>query len=116
MASWLGLYLHIPFCRARCGYCDFVTFTGQEHQIDGFIEALTQEIAQAQRQFPDPPIKTIFFGGGTPSLLERSHLERIFQALKTGWNLENVSEITLEANPESVSAEKLDAWKSAGPT
>src|SRR5947207_12630498 len=93
--SPLGLYIHIPFCHARCGYCDFVTFTGKEDRIDEYVQDLCSEIAlysseqasqQAASQEHRSPlaarrslITTVFFGGGTPSVLEPVHLQKIFQ-------------------------------------
>jgi len=114
----LGLYLHIPFCHARCGYCDFVTFTGKEDRIDNYVSDLCREIALygqgALRCAPTDLISTVFFGGGTPSLLEGHHLEQIFSAIRRHLRLNPNVEITLEANPESVTPEKAKAWKDAG--
>src|ERR1035437_7032645 len=117
----LGLYLHIPFCHARCGYCDFVTFTGKEDKIDEYVADLCQEIAlsssppahdhrqndchSANRDDGGGPINTIFFGGGTPSVLEARHLQRIFEAIRHQFRLDPDAEITLEANPESITRE-----------
>jgi oxygen-independent coproporphyrinogen III oxidase len=111
-----GIYLHIPFCHARCGYCDFVTFTGKEAQIPRFTEALKREIAHHGRQDQWPALKyleSIFFGGGTPSLLEPSDISAILGSIGAHWSL-NDAEITMEANPESISAEKAVGWRRAG--
>ncbi len=111
-----GLYIHVPFCHARCGYCDFVTFTGKEARIDGYVENLVKEMELFVRSEPavGPSVSTIFFGGGTPSILEREHLETLFAALKTNFSPLTTLETTLEANPESVTAEKAAAWRSVG--
>src|SRR6267143_1591855 len=87
----LGLYIHIPFCHARCGYCDFVTFTGKEDQRDAYIKGLSAEIELYAQNPPSPPlqkggeggfpISTIFLGGGTPSVLEPAHIHDLFDAL-----------------------------------
>jgi oxygen-independent coproporphyrinogen-3 oxidase len=106
----LGLYLHIPFCHARCGYCDFVTFTGKEDQIDRYVQALYDEI----KAYDGSTISTIFFGGGTPSVLEGPQLRKILSTIQTHLSLQPGAEITLEANPESITLEKLQAWRSAG--
>src|SRR5687768_8008758 len=109
----LGLYIHIPFCHARCGYCDFVTFTGKEDQQVAYAAALCREIELYGRQSPSE-ISTIFFGGGTPSVLEPDSIRLIFQSLRSHFKIAPSVEITLEANPESTTSEKLEAWRDAG--
>jgi len=106
----LGLYIHIPFCHARCGYCDFVTFTGKEDRIEAYVNGLRDEMGL----YRDATISTIFFGGGTPSLLESHHLQTLFQAIHDKFRVVPDAEITLEANPESVTAAKARAWKDVG--
>jgi len=106
----LGLYLHIPFCRARCGYCDFVTFAGIEDKIDGYVKDLCDEI----RLYPRQNVSTVFFGGGTPSLLEPRHVSQILDAVRSQFDLSLDAEITLEANPESVTPDKAVGWHEAG--
>jgi oxygen-independent coproporphyrinogen III oxidase len=106
----LGLYIHIPFCHARCGYCDFVTFTGKDDQRRSYIEALIREV----ERYAGREIATVFLGGGTPSVLEPDHLQSLFASLHQHFRLSPSAEITLEANPESVTSEKLSAWKAAG--
>lgn len=108
--SPVGLYIHIPFCHARCGYCDFVTFTGKEDRIDGYVENLCKEI----RMTSSSAISTIFFGGGTPSVLEIHQIEKILKAAHDHFEIDPEAEITLEANPESISAEKAAGWRRAG--
>lgn len=127
----LGLYLHIPFCHARCGYCDFVTFTGKEDKVDEYVEDLCREIGfyseLTTTPHPHPlpfergegirvraTVSTVFFGGGTPSVLEPRHLEVIFKAIHQNFTLAPEAEITLEANPESITLEKARSWKHAG--
>ncbi len=108
--SPVGLYIHIPFCHARCGYCDFVTFTGKEDKIDHYVEGLTEEI----RLYAGEDISTIFFGGGTPSVLESKHLHEIFKAIHEYFRVAKDAEVTLEANPESITFEKTRAWRDIG--
>lgn len=105
-----GLYIHIPFCHARCGYCDFTTFTGKESQIDAYVDALCQEIPL----YPSTPLQTIFFGGGTPSLLEPHHAQQILTAVQKHFTLSDHAEVTLEANPESITLDKAKGWKTFG--
>src|SRR5207302_10641146 len=92
----LGLYLHIPFCHARCGYCDFVTFTGKEDRIDHYVDDLCKEISLYEGAArPGEAITTVFFGGGTPSVLEPQHLRQIFKAMGRHFHFSSDAEITL---------------------
>lgn len=106
----IGLYLHIPFCRTRCPYCDFVS-NGIPGCIPGeFVEALCREIAE----FNGPSdANTIFFGGGTPSLLSPEMLETMLRALRDRFEIHD-PEVTVEANPDDVTAELADAWATLG--
>jgi putative oxygen-independent coproporphyrinogen III oxidase len=120
-----SLYLHIPFCRHRCGYCDFNTYAGLENLIPPYVEALCQEIAfsvrtaqlsPAGRSFPSNrlPVHSLFFGGGTPSLLSANQLEQILQVVDNGFGLAGDVEITLEANPGTLSPLYLKDLRSLG--
>ncbi len=114
-----SLYLHIPFCVHRCGYCDFNTYAGLEALIPAYTDALVREIEQAAAQAAagQPgrlPAHTIFFGGGTPSLLPIPALERILGALRASFDLDPQAEITLEANPGTLSPEYLHALHALG--
>ena len=103
-----SLYLHIPFCIHRCGYCDFNTYAGLEALIPRYIEALCREIEFAgQGTGEQLPVHTIFFGGGTPSLLPAQALEGILQAIGDSFDLLPGCEVTLEANPGTLSADFL---------
>ena len=110
-----SLYLHIPFCHHRCSYCDFNTYSGMEALIPEYVGALCQEIqfvahSCAQRI----PVQTIFFGGGTPSLLPSRELSRIFDTLQQAFILLEGREITLEANPDRLSYEYLKSLYELG--
>jgi oxygen-independent coproporphyrinogen-3 oxidase len=119
-----GLYVHIPFCHARCGYCDFVTFTGKGDQRGAYVRALQKEIELYSKNPPFLPLQkggqeggflsTIFLGGGTPSLLEPAHIDDLFSSIRRHLRIAPDAEITLEANPESVDAARLTAWRAAG--
>lgn len=104
-----GLYLHIPFCRRRCGYCDFATWAGKEDLVAPYLKALGQEI----RRFSGRP-RTVFVGGGTPSLLEPDQWRMLGRDLNAAFDLSSVEEFTIEANPESVTREKLSAMREIG--
>lgn len=106
-----SLYLHIPFCTHRCAYCDFNTYGGQEEMIPAYVDALIREINfvgdRARRLSNQPTIHTIFFGGGTPSLLSPPQFESIFKSIRSAFTLTPDAEITIEANPGTVSYENL---------
>jgi oxygen-independent coproporphyrinogen-3 oxidase len=110
-----SLYLHIPFCRHRCSYCDFNTFAGQEKWIPAYVEAICNEIRQVSASSDHPiPVHTIFFGGGTPSLLLVEQMEQILSALRENFSFQSGMEITLEANPGTVSQEYLSGLRKVG--
>ncbi|GAA4301115.1 radical SAM family heme chaperone HemW [Compostibacter hankyongensis] len=110
-----GIYIHIPFCRQACHYCNFYFSTSQQQRA-AWLEALLEEIRlqgdffTAAGQDPDP-LATLYLGGGTPSLLDTAELAAIFGQLRRYFLFEHDAEITLEANPDDVDAEKLQAWK-----
>jgi putative oxygen-independent coproporphyrinogen III oxidase len=117
-----GVYLHVPFCRVRCGYCDFNTYTATElrgvKRSDYAAQAVT-EVNLADRVLretgmPERPVSTVFFGGGTPTLLPVSDLVEMFHAVTGTWSLAPGAEVTTEANPDSVDLEYLLALKQAG--
>jgi oxygen-independent coproporphyrinogen-3 oxidase len=107
----LGLYIHVPFCSAICNYCNFNRGLFDEGLKDRYVQALLQEIRRAS---DGSPADTIFFGGGTPSLLEPVEIRRIVDACRDAFDLDGASEITLEANPETVTAERLEGFRAAG--
>ena len=108
-----GLYVHIPFCRAKCGYCDFASAPGSEQEIDLFLEALAKEAAL--RSGLAGKFDTLYVGGGTPSLLSPRQLERLFGVIGTLTGPPaGLAESTFEANPESLDAEKAGLLKAAG--
>jgi oxygen-independent coproporphyrinogen-3 oxidase len=106
-----GIYLHIPFCRKACHYCNFHFSTSLKLKND-FIEALLLEIDRKKNQHLK--LETIYFGGGTPSLLEKDELLQIFNALNTSFNLSEIQEITLECNPEDINSFQLQTWLELG--
>ncbi len=115
----LRAYVHVPFCSARCGYCDFNTYTTGElggFAMSDYVEALLREIELAAGVVATKPLSSVFLGGGTPSLLPAASLNTVLEALRGQFGLEPGAEITLEANPENVNAQTLDAWLEAGVT
>jgi oxygen-independent coproporphyrinogen-3 oxidase len=109
-----GIYIHIPFCKQACNYCNF-HFSTSLVQKEAFIEVLVKEINYPSEFIPsNEPIETIYLGGGTPSILDRDDLARIFDALHKKFSINEDAEITLEANPDDISNEKLIGWKTIG--
>jgi oxygen-independent coproporphyrinogen-3 oxidase len=103
-----GLYIHIPFCVRRCSYCDFNTFAGQSHFLPNYINAICQEVEWVgQRHGEGCEIDSIYFGGGTPSLLTPAQLERILNQVDDIFSITKDCEISLEANPGTVSAQSI---------
>ena len=118
-----GLYVHIPFCAVRCGYCDFNTYTATElgggASQDAYASTAVSEVAFAATALeasglPRRPLSTVFFGGGTPTLLPAEDLAQILRAAVGYWGLEPGAEVTTEANPDSVTPESLKVLADAG--
>jgi oxygen-independent coproporphyrinogen III oxidase len=107
----LGLYIHVPFCAAICNYCNFNRGLFDAGLKTRYVSALLQEIRRAGDISPSD---TVFFGGGTPSLLEPAEIRTILEACRESFDLAPESEITLEANPETVTAERLAGFRAAG--
>lgn len=104
MAQEVSLYIHIPFCRTRCFYCDFNTFAGKDRLIPDYVRALCAEI-RAQKPFAGDPVHTVYFGGGTPSRLEAADIRVIMKTVREVFPLTDPAEITFEMNPCDVAAE-----------
>lgn len=111
-------YIHIPFCRKKCGYCDFYSFVAGPEQIEAYVQAVVNEITYMsslndlfeQRERLD----SVYFGGGTPGLLEASQVQRILSSLDFSYGLHDDCEITMEANPDSADAQKFLDYRAAG--
>lgn len=115
----VSLYLHIPFCHAKCHYCDFNSYAGMLGLREQYVAALVDEIALAGRRARDVQgrprrCRTIFFGGGTPSLLTPEQVAQIIAAAREAFTLDESAEVTLEANPGALEYERLDAVRAAG--
>jgi oxygen-independent coproporphyrinogen-3 oxidase len=111
----LGIYAHFPFCSVRCTYCDFPTVAGRDDRIEAYLDALVAEISRAQ---PDTAgaADSIYFGGGTPSRMTPRQAARVLTAIRRRFDVSDDAEITLEGNPESLTSEALDGFRSAGIT
>ena len=95
----MGLYVHVPFCKTKCPYCDFNTYQGIENLIEPFLPAITSEITCWGDALAYPPVKSVFFGGGTPSYLPQGDIERILVAIQSSFQVDPAAEISIEANP-----------------
>ena len=107
------LYIHVPFCRLVCAYCDFVTVGGRAHDIPRYVDALIAELATRP---PDGELRTIYFGGGTPSLLPAADIARLIDAARSHWSGALPEEVTLEANPSAREVPDWPAVRAAGVT
>ena len=114
MKKDLGLYIHIPFCIKKCAYCDFLSWSGDKDQKEEYVRDLEQEIRSYKTFAADYQVSTVYFGGGTPSILETGQIERIMGALRQTFRIEKKAEITLEMNPGTARKEKLKAYRQLG--
>jgi oxygen-independent coproporphyrinogen-3 oxidase len=120
----LSVYIHIPFCAVRCAYCDFNSYAGLEMLMPAYMEAVRQELVQVGQGLPQGParsgdphlaeVHSVFFGGGTPSLLPPESIEATLQTLRGGFAVAEDCEITLEANPGTVGRQDLERLRRAG--
>jgi oxygen-independent coproporphyrinogen-3 oxidase len=108
-----GIYIHIPFCRQACHYCNF-HFATSLHYKNELVAALLKEIVLQKDYLGKEPVETIYFGGGTPSLLEIDEIRSILRNIQERFSITKNAEITLEANPDDITKEKLTGWKEAG--
>jgi oxygen-independent coproporphyrinogen-3 oxidase len=109
-----SLYIHVPFCTHRCAYCDFNTYAGQESAIPAYVRALCNEIEGVGQAAGSVAVGTVFFGGGTPSLLSVQQFESILAAIRANFEIQPAAEITIEANPGTVSRKALSALRESG--
>jgi len=108
-----GIYIHIPFCKKACHYCNFHFSTSQKN-IQLVVNAIEKEIGFNRNYLEGEPIETIYFGGGTPSILNEIQLEQIIKSIRNNFNALDVKEITLEANPDDLTMDKMQQWLKAG--
>ncbi len=108
------LYLHIPFCKHRCGYCDFNAYSGMDRLMPDYIDALESELAGAAERMPFERLETVYLGGGTPSLLPAELTARLLRFIHATFDVAPDAEVTLEANPASTDSARLDAWLEGG--
>ena len=110
----IGLYLHIPFCKQKCLYCDFPSFAGKEAQMEAYTKALIAEIRQRGKELRGREVRSVFFGGGTPTALPIPLLEQLMEAVFANWEVRADAEITTEANPGTLDGRMAAALKQMG--
>lgn len=110
----LSVYIHTPFCKHKCYYCDFASFAESESLISEYYKSLKKEIILRKEEINSRKISTVYFGGGTPSYVESKYITDILFTLKNEFNIDKDAEMTIELNPESVTKEKLFDYKNAG--
>ena len=111
----LGIYIHVPFCRSKCQYCDFYSLTSKDDKLlDSYIEATCKHIKEAGSLAPNYQVDTIYFGGGTPSFFGADGMAMILSAIRRGFDVLHDAEITFEANPDSVSQKLLSRLRNEG--
>ncbi len=114
MADVLGIYVHIPFCRSKCDYCDFYSLSGRESDMDTYCKTVIAQIKQRAPSLAHYQVDSIYFGGGTPSYFGEQRLRNVLTALRRGFSLSKSAEITLECNPDSVDLKSLGRLHKAG--
>ena len=110
----LSIYVHVPFCARKCLYCDFLSFQAEKELISSYFEALSKEIRSYADIYKDYTVKSVFFGGGTPSLPDAEYICDILKLLHSEFNITEDAEITTELNPGTASFDKLKAYRAAG--
>ena len=119
----IGLYVHIPFCKSKCYYCDFVSYANKENSQKEYINCIKQELIHYSEENQIMAshnlekkyvISTIYIGGGTPSIIEYNYIEQIINAIKSNFKIKENAEITIEVNPGTITKEKLDAYAKIG--
>jgi len=112
----LSMYIHIPFCERKCAYCDFLSFDCKNEQINDYVDALCSQIEDYSKHDGeiDWVIKTIFFGGGTPSVLTTEHMTAIFKTINSNYDVLENAEISIECNPGTLTKEKINHYRTLG--
>lgn len=110
----LSLYIHIPFCVRKCNYCDFLSAPCDEEIKQKYVDALCREIKQRSEEFQDKKVDTVFFGGGTPSILSEKQMEQIMSTVRRRFHILSDAEISMEMNPGTVDRKKLEAYRKLG--
>lgn len=113
-ANKLAIYVHIPFCKQKCKYCDFTSFENKEDKVNIYVEALIKEILAYKDKAKSYVVTSVYFGGGTPSFIEARFIEKIYNSLKDNYKFSDDMERTIECNPGTVTLEKLKKYREIG--
>ena len=108
----LGIYIHIPFCKKKCKYCDFISFSCYAEKENEYVDSLLKEIEN--HEYIEKEVSTIYIGGGTPSIIDSKNIIKILEKIKSRFNVKKDVEITIEINPGTINKEKLEDYKLAG--
>ena len=114
MPEKLGLYIHIPFCRSKCDYCDFYSLAGREERMDDYQKALLAHMKETAPLTRGWQVDTVYFGGGTPSFYGAKRLKELLRLISKRFDLAKDAEITVECNPDSVDLKTFQALRRAG--
>jgi len=109
-----SLYIHVPFCKRKCNYCDFTSYAGKEDLIQEYLESLRSESGYISSLYDKPKIRTVFIGGGTPTLLSEENIKYLFDTISADFEILPGAEVTVEANPGTVTRDKLKTLLSCG--
>ncbi len=109
-----GIYVHIPFCKAKCRYCDFLSFPDKVGFAESYMACVYREMAMRKPEFKDYTFESLYIGGGTPSVIDENYIAMLVAAARKNFNLEKDAEITIEMNPGTVSATKIETYKKCG--
>src|SRR5215472_15262320 len=114
LQAFRHLYVHIPFCKHKCGYCDFNAYAGMDRLMPDYVDALERELVFARERYPFQQLETVYLGGGTPSLLPPDLAARLLHFIRVNFNVAPDAEVTLEANPASTDPPRIEAWLEGG--
>ena len=109
----ISIYVHIPMCVKKCAYCDFTSYCGRMNQRDAYTEAVCREMREQAAFFGARRVNTVFFGGGTPTLMTGAQMERMMDTLRACFDLAADAEVTMEGNPGTLTRKNLDAYRKA---
>lgn len=110
----IGIYIHIPFCKRKCAYCDFVSFSNKQNLVEEYVETLKKEINKCKINKEEYLVDTIYFGGGTPSYIDSKYIIDVLEVIRNRFNISKDAEITIEVNPGTASEEKLNDYYKSG--
>ena len=109
-----GIYVHIPFCKSKCSYCDFTSYPDKLCYAEGYMACVYREMAKRSKELKNYKFDTLYIGGGTPSVIDEKYIAMLIASAKKNFNLAPDAEITIEMNPGTVSESKIRAYKQCG--